>query len=191
MVTDSVFVIGGLTDRNGDPTDPFEGFDTFFNTNEYFKSIEVGWTPSHDRIYLDNAHVSFWHADEREEAGEPSGWGLNVSLVRYLGEKWMPFVRAGYANDGGALMQKSVSVGFAYQPVPASDVLGFGLNWGQPNETTFSPGLRDQYSAEAYYRLNLTPRFAITPDLQLLINPALDPERDSIWVFGVRARLAL
>ena len=41
MVTDNVFVIGGLTDRNGDPTNPFEGFDTFFNKNEYFKSVEV------------------------------------------------------------------------------------------------------------------------------------------------------
>jgi len=88
-------------------------------------------------------------------------------------------------------MQKSVSLGFAYQPVPGSDVLGVGFNWSEPNESTFSPRLRDQYSAEVYYRFNLTPRFAITPDLQLLLNPTLDPERDLIWVFGVRARLAL
>ncbi len=191
MVTDNVFVIGGLTDRNGDPTNPFEGFDTFFNKNEYFKSVEVGWTRSQDRIYLDNAHLTFWHADERKEADEASGWGLNVSFTRYLGKKWMPFLRAGYAKDGGSLMQKSVSVGFAYQPVPASDVLGLGLNWGEPNEKTLSPGLRDQYSAEVYYRWNLTPRLAITPDLQLLIHPALDTGRDSIWVFGIRSRLAL
>jgi porin len=184
-------VIGGLTDRNADPTDPFEGLDTFFNTSEYFKSIEVGWTPSHDRLYLDNAHVTFWHADERKEAGEASGWGLNVSFTRYLGKKWMPFVRAGYAKDGAALMQKSLSVGFAYQPVPGSDVLGVGFNWGEPNESSFGPGLRDQYTAEVYYRWNLTPRFAVTPDMQLLIHPALDPELDRTWVFGVRARLAL
>jgi len=30
----------------------------------------------------------------------------------------------------------------------------------------------------------------ITTDLQLLINPALNPDQDSIWVFGLRARLA-
>jgi len=30
-----------------------------------------------------------------------------------------------------------------------------------------------------------------TPDIQLIINPALDPTEDSIWVFALRARLAL
>jgi len=153
--------------------------------------VEIGWTPSQDQIYLDNAHLTFWHADERTEAGESEGWGLNVSFTRYLGGKWLPFVRAGYAKDGGALMQKSVSVGFAYQPVPKSDVLGVAFNWGEPNEDTFGSGLRDQYTAEVYYRWQLTPRFAVTPTLQLLENPALDPELDRTWVFGVRARLAL
>ena len=191
MLSKNVFLIGGLTDRNADPTDPFDSFGTFFEDNEYFKSIEIGWTPSHDRLYLDNAHLSFWHADERKEAGESSGWGLNVSFTRYLGGKWLPFVRAGYAKDGGALMQKSVSVGFAYQPVPKGDTLGVGFNWGEPNEDTFGPGLRDQYTTELYYRWNLTPRFAVTPDLQFLVNPALDTDRDSIWVFGVRVRFAL
>jgi porin len=191
MVTDTVFLIGSLVDRNADPTDPFAGFDTFFGTNEYFKTVEIGWTPSQDRIYLDNAHLTFWHADERREAGEAEGWGLNVSFTRYLGQKWMPFVRAGYANDGASLMQKSVSVGFAYQPVPQSDVLGVGFNWGEPNEDTFGPGLRDQYTTEVYYRWQLTPRFAVTPTLQFLANPALNLGLDRTWVFGIRARLAL
>jgi hypothetical protein len=31
---------------------------------------------------------------------------------------------------------------------------------------------------------------ASTPTLQLLINPALNPDQNSIWVFGLRARLA-
>jgi hypothetical protein len=31
---------------------------------------------------------------------------------------------------------------------------------------------------------------AITPTLQLLIHPALSPDQNSIWVFGLRARLA-
>ena len=191
MVSESLFLIGGLTDRNADPTAPFDGFGTFVDDNEYFKSIEIGWTPSHDRLYLDNAHLAYWHADERTEAGESGGWGLNVSFTRDLGKKWFPFVRAGYAKDGGALMQKSLSVGFGYQPVPRGDVLGVGFNWGEPNVDTFEPGLRDQYTAEVYFRWQLTARLAITPDLQLLVNPALDPNQDRIWVFGVRARLAL
>jgi len=32
---------------------------------------------------------------------------------------------------------------------------------------------------------------AITPDVQLIINPALNPNENVLWVFGLRARLTL
>ena len=48
-----------------------------------------------------------------------------------------------------------------------------------------------RYAFEAFYRLQLSDELAITPDVQLLWNPALNPEEDLIWVFGLRARLAL
>jgi porin len=191
MISKNIFLIGGLVDRSSDPTAPFDGFGTFFNDNEYFKSVEIGWTPSHDRLYLDNVHLTFWHADERIEAGESGGWGLNASFTRYLAGKWLPFVRAGYASEGDSLMQKSVSAGFGFQPVPKGDLFGVGINWGEPNEATFGPGLRDQYTIEIFYRWQLTPQLAITPDLQLLLNPALETNRDQIWLVGLRARLAL
>ena len=44
---------------------------------------------------------------------------------------------------------------------------------------------------EAYFRLQVTKELSITPDVQLLINPALNSEEDTIWVFGLRARLGL
>lgn len=191
MLSKNIFVIGGLVDRNSDPTSPFDGLGTFFNDNEYFKSVEIGWTPSPDRLYLDNAHLTFWHADERKEAGEAGGWGFNASFTRHLGGEWLPFVRGGYASKGGSLMQKSVSAGFGYQPVPKGDLLGVGLNWGQPNEDTFGPRLRNQYTIEVFYRWQLTPRLAITPDLQLLLDPAIDFEQGQIWLLGVRIRMAL
>ena len=65
--------------------------------------------------------------------------------------------------------------------------LGF---FGEPasSERRRTPGV---YDAEVYYRWQLTPRLAVSPTLQLLVNPALDPELDRTWVLGVRARLAL
>lgn len=191
MITKNLFLIGGLVDRNADPTAFWEGFDTFFNDNEYFKSIEIGWTPSKDEIYLNNTHLTLWQADERVEAGEAGGWGANFSFSRYWAKKWLPFVRAGYADESGSLMQKSVSVGFGRQPEPGGSVLGLGFNWGEVNEDTWGSGLRDQYTCELYYRWNISPQFAITPDIQYLKDPALNPEESSIWVLGVRARLAL
>jgi len=44
---------------------------------------------------------------------------------------------------------------------------------------------------EVFYRIQLSTRIAVTPDLQYIINPALNPDASSIFVWGVRARLAL
>jgi porin len=191
MLTDNLYIIGGLADSNADSTDPFNGFDTFFNDHEYFKTIELGWTTSQDRFYLDNTHLTFWHADEREEAGVSSGWGVNFSFAHSFDDKWMPFVRAGYADDGGSLLQKTISTGLGYHLKDDISLLGFGFNWGQPNEDTFGPGLDDQYTFELFCRLQVSQNLQVTPDIQYMINPALNPDEDNSWVFGLRARLAL
>jgi len=192
MLTDKLYVIGGLTNAYADSTDPInDSFDRFFNDNEYFATVELGWTPSQERIYLNNTHVTLWHVGNSPQAGAIRGWGLSFSHVQYVGGKWMPFVRGGYAEDGGSLLQKSISVGVLYQETPAKDLLGAGLNWGQPNESSFGPGLDDQLTLEVFYRFQITQQFALTPNVQYLKNPALNPGEDSLWVFGLRARLAL
>jgi porin len=70
-------------------------------------------------------------------------------------------------------------------------LLGFAFNWGRPNPTTFGSGLRDQYTFELFYRLQVAHELAITPDVQLLIHPALNQDVNVVWVFGLRMRLAL
>ena len=192
MLTDKLYLIGGVTNAYSDPTDPInDSFDRFFSDNEYFATLELGWTPSQEQIYTNNTHVTFWHVDSSPQAGAIEGWGVNFSHIQYIDGKWMPFVRGGYADDGGSLLQKSISGGFLYQSTPAKNLLGVGLNWGEVNESTFAPGLDDQITMEAFYRFQITQQFALTPNLQYLKDPALNPLDDSLWVIGLRARLAL
>ncbi|MHC4711900.1 MAG: carbohydrate porin [Planctomycetota bacterium] len=66
-----------------------------------------------------------------------------------------------------------------------TDLTGLALNWGNPADSS----LRDQTTAELFYRLQLAQNLAITPSVQLLIDPALNPDEDLIWVFGLRTRL--
>ena len=190
MLTDNFYMIAGVTDTNGDPSKPFEGFDNFISDNEYFTSLEIGWTSSHERIILDNAHITLWHKDRQVVAGVNSGWGLAFSYSRYLGDNFMPFVRGAYADDGGSLLQKSLSVGMGYQTAAFSGLLGVGLNWGEPNDDTFGPGLSDQYAIEAFYRVPVGKRVAVTVDTQLIKDPALNPAESTIWMFNLRARAA-
>ena len=68
--------------------------------------------------------------------------------------------------------------------------MGVGLNWSRPAEGVFGPELDDQYTAEIYYRFQLLRILTITPDMQFILNPALNPDEDLITVWGLRARLA-
>ena len=194
-VNENLYILGGFEDANSASSDFLKSFDTFFSEEEFFKHIEIGWTTSRDRAYIDNFHLTIWHADEREQAEVAEGHGAILSFTHYIGEKWMPFIRAGYAQDGGSFLERSVSAGLAYQPDPigvsAGNLLGFGANWGRPNEAVFGSGLDDQYGFELFSRLQVTKEIAITPDLQYLRNPAQNPDEDSIWVFALRARFSL
>ena len=87
-------------------------------------------------------------------------------------------------------MKKSASAGFGFTPAAGSNLLGIGVNWGEPSES-FGTTLDDQYAVEAFYRLQLSDETALTTDVQLLLDPALNPEADSIWVLGLRLRIAL
>ncbi|AQA20136.1 hypothetical protein BST95_04510 [Halioglobus japonicus] len=195
LFDNNVFIIGSVVDRNGDPTEIGDGFDTFFDDNEYFSSIEIGHTSAHSNIALDNLHLTLWHVDAREEAGAPGGWGANVSWSRYYNDRLMPFVRAGYTDDSGSLLEKTVSVGLGYRPgaiaAAPGDLIGVGLNWGEVNENAFGPGLDDQYTLEMFYRWQLSQQLALTVDYQYLQDPALNPDEDSSHIWGLRARFAL
>jgi len=189
MLGDQVYVLAGLTDMNSDPTDPFETFSTFFDQSEFYTFVEVGLTPSQDRIYFDNMHLTLWHTDARDTPELGSGWGLNFSYVRFLGESWMPFLRAGYSDSPDSLMSKSISAGVGYYFSKSKNLLGLGFNWGDPNEESFGSGLSNQYTVETFYRFWVTDTFAVTPDVQLLVNPALNPDASTTWVFGLRGRV--
>ena len=183
MLSDHVYITASLSDANGNPTEA--GFNSFFDEAEYFKHIEIAWVSSFERRYFDNIHLTAWHVDEREEAGTPDDWGLAFSASWFINDTWMPFLRAGYSEDGAALLNGSVSVGFGRYFNNSSNLFGFGVGWGSPAED----GLEDQVTTELFYRLQLAQNLALTPDIQVIFNPASNSDQDAIAVFGIRTRL--
>lgn len=189
-LNNNFYMIAGFADSNSDPHKPADAFDTFFDDREYFSHFEFGWNATRETAFLNNVHLTLWHADERVAAGTPNGWGANLSWSKSVKDHWIPFLRTAYAKDGGAILQKSISTGISYQSVLGGNRIGVGFNWGEPSESTWEPGLKDQTSVELYYRIQLFKELAITPDLQYVKNPALNPNESSVWVIGLRARLA-
>jgi porin len=80
-----------------------------------------------------------------------------------------------------------MTVGGMYYFSERSDIVGLGFNWAEPPDKS----LGNQISGELFYRLQLAQNLAITPSVQMLANPSLNPDEDQIWVFSLRARLAL
>lgn len=188
FLSDSFYALGGMVGLNSDPRDPWEGVERVFDEGEFFKFIEFGWTRSKDRFYLDNVHVTLWHNDSITDTATAEGWGVNFSASFWVDDCWMPFLRGGYADDGGSLLELSLSTGVAWKP-REDDLLGIAAHWGRPNEGTFGPGLHDQYGLEVFYRAQITDNLRLTPSIQLLAEPALYPTQDLIVVFGARGVL--
>jgi len=178
------FVIGGITDMESDPTDPLDGFNTISDESNFFKSLEIGWTPSREQIYVDNVHISLWHADESLAQGTTKGQGINFSASKMFGQ-WLPFIRGGFSKDAATLTESSISTGFAYYGLGReTNNLGVAINWAdiEGNDD-------DQMTFETFYFMKLANFLEITPDIQVIKNPALNPGEDQITIYGLRARL--
>ena len=119
----------------------------------------------------------------------PDGWGLNVSAAKFVQDRWLPFLRGGYAKDGGSLLETSISTGVGYLTGPGAHLVGLGLNWGRPSESSFGPDLDDQFALEFFYRAAAGKHLALTVDLQYIQDPAINPAESSIWMFNLRGRV--
>ena len=181
------FVLGaGIYDANARSGDP--GFDTW-DSGELLKHVEIGWTPGVDRRGTDRIQLTYWHKDKLDLKDVPAGSGWLVSWNWKLAERYVPFVRGGWSDGGGgALAERSLSAGFSYR-MAFQDWLTVGVGWSKPSEKTYGPGLGTETVFEASYLWQITANTSLLPDLQLILDPANNPNEDTVWSAGVRLRL--
>jgi hypothetical protein len=188
--TRNLYLKGGMFTPYSDDT----GWtvDSFFEENEYFYFFEFGLsglaatgTPVQARGPMDrnNFHITSWYRDELND-GTPRAYGFAFNANSMVGDNVMWFFRGGWAD--GSLADLNFSGGVGWRPTTApSDLFGFGLGWARPTSNL----LDAQGTAEIFYRYHITENFAMTPDLQVVFNPSLDPSRDSLVVFSLRGRV--
>jgi len=184
---DSWYALGSVSDANGVATK--EEFD--FDTDELYKTAEIGWSPSRDQRYFRNVHLTLWQVDEREDDGVDDADGITLGVNWTWDETYMLFTKIG-SSDADApndpqIAERSVTLGGIYYFAKRSDLMGLAYNTSE----LAAPGLDDQVSLEFFYRLQLAQNLAITPSLQILDDPALNTEEDRITVISLRLRLTL
>ena len=82
------------------------------------------------------------------------------------------------------MFEKSLSIGTGYLGLGGeSNKLGVAVNWAEVE------GSDDQYTTEIFYFFKLAKSIELTPDIQWIENPALNPDESSLTVLGLRARV--
>jgi len=105
--------------------------------------------------------------------------------------RFLPFLRYGYSDSGSrgpAPIEQMVNAGVAIDDIfgQSNDRVGIGLTWSRPSDG--SPD--DQGALDAYYRVQVTPQIAVSPTLQLIIDPVRNPDGNEVWILGIRTRFA-
>jgi porin len=188
FVSDNFWIGAQMHDANA-ASGSFD-FDTV-QEGEWLKAIEVGWTPSQTRYSKDRVQFTYWEKDARELAGTSKGSGWVVSAAYELSDSVFPFVRFGHSDGGGgAPAEDAISVGVQISK-RAHEVWSIGAGWAKPSRDTFGPGLGSETVIETSYQFQLSKNFSLTPDLQVVFNPANNPGQKSVWIFGIRGILTL
>lgn len=188
---DRTRLLGLISDANGDRTnlgDPGKG--------DLYAAIELGvklWPRTEKAGY---SKITLWHTDGTDD-GEasngnlgPDGWGVFVKHEQELTDDGnaVAVLKYGWSDNDSALFEHLGSAHLLlYEPIGpvrlGNDVLGIGFNW-----TDAVPGVRDEYSLEAFYRFPLAPQLDVTLAYQSIWDPALDIGVDQLHTFSLRLR---
>jgi porin len=160
------------------------------NTHSPFTSIQGHWLFATEAVFKPNlpglgeGNYRFMVYTRDTEAQNTAGWSL--SFDQNLGEELGVFLRYD-SNDGRvSAISQLISGGVAFlKPFGrVDDQAGIGVSFAHPS----NPDLRDEYSAEAYYRVQLTDFLEFSTSAQAVVHPATAAE-EVIGVFGVRFRV--
>ncbi len=122
------------------------------------------------------------------QASGPTQGGIGFNFQQQLGRR-SPFAWFGRFGVGGSQVSAGASTqvgtGFVMEgPLEhlglvsklTNDYAGVGFVWSQPSATSKTVYHHDEYVAETFYTLQLAPMLRLQPDLQLVWNPAFNPD---------------
>jgi carbohydrate-selective porin OprB len=132
--------------------------------------------------------MTWWNIDSRKRAGRPSDLGFAMTFEQQVGWEGnlFPFLRYAYAYLGLNDIRQNLSIGMGLEApfYQNYDLIGAAFSWQQPSNRA----LRDQRVVETFYRFFITPHTHLTPDVQVVIDPANAPNKNAVTVFGLRIR---
>lgn len=186
-LNDRWYLSSGFQDAQGKKTQA--GFDTFFDDFNLFSALELGFTPTFEGLGRGTYRVTGWYRDAGDTNDKPHDKGFTLSIDQHVGEHLIPFFRYGLGDANVNSIEHLASAGIGWEGalITESDVIGVGGAWGQPEDDE----LDDQFAAEVFYRLQVSPDNQFTIGYQVIVDPVGDPDRDAVGVFEMRWRITM
>lgn len=149
------------------------------------------WTPKFRGLGASQYSLTYYQVPTVPLQPHTSGWSLNA--VQNLDATWAVFARANRAYDYVTPIQGSYALGGAMNnPLgrSATDQIGLAFGYSDAASPPTNPaGARSEKIVEAYWNWTFFGGLLLTPDVQYILDPALAPNRDSVWALSLRATL--
>lgn len=184
---DGWYILTGIGDSTGRQLNA--GLPDFLANEMFFSGVELGWRPVSGPLTNHSFSLFGWHTPADSNSATPDGEGIALTYEWQPEKPYSLFARYSWSGTQATRVGHLVTAGMVWQNPLGRDLDVFGVagSFG----TATQPGVDGQSVFEVFYRLQVTPLFQITPDIQLIIQPSLNPQEDVIAVFGIRGRVAL
>lgn len=185
------YVSAGIQDAKG-KQDQID-LDSFFDAT-YLYTVELGWQPRVNTSTEGRYKLALGYMDSGDDhkgkKGQEAGWGVALSLQRDVTEGIGLFaqIRHSFGDRIAQDIRTSANAGIVFNKPWGwpNDALGVGLLYARPDDKN----LRDEYGLEIFWRLQMTHRFDLAPDIQI-ISPRGRGKNGTSVIPGLRLRYIL
>ncbi|MEE4378018.1 MAG: carbohydrate porin [Candidatus Competibacteraceae bacterium] len=133
--------------------------------------------------------ITYSYTDQVGEGAfsQPAGWTVSLSFDQDIGEKYGAAIRYAYADEDFRAFQQRLALGLQIKKPLGfeNDRIGFGFWWGEPSNRD----LNDEYGLEAFWKIQVARFLELSADVQTIFDPANRPDKDAVFVGGLRFRV--
>lgn len=155
------------------------------DNDSWYQLLELGWSATVPKLGKGTYRLTPWH----NHLFGDDGFEIALNIDQELGWKnLVGFLRFGYGDEDVTPVKTFVSGGIGVEAPfgRKSDLAAIGVAWSDPSP---DDGFRDETLVELLYRVELAKAISITPNLQLVFDPADNADDDFVVVPGVRLLL--
>ena len=180
------YLSAGFQEQEG--TTSIHAVNDFFSDFDVFSSEEVGLCPDVPGLGKGNYRFTFWHAAGiPDQSAAVSDQGYALSFDQFITQRALAFSRFEYDKGDLTGFRQLATAGFGYEEslISKEDIVGLGAAYGAPSKSPF----RNQYGAEAFYRVQLAPAEQLSFGYELMVDPSFSPNDHVVGVFWTRFRI--